>query len=325
MKKRSGLFLAMIMALSMLLALPSMAAVNIPKPSKLFYVSDFAGVLSEETRNGIVNANVELNEKTGAQIVVATVDFLNDADIEDYSYAMFNEWGIGSKDKNNGVLLLLAIGEENYYCVQGSGIESDLTSGDIKSILMEYLEPDFAAQQYDAGVRKTFTALVNWFESEYNTTITGTTAAPVKPNNGYQGGGGAYEGTKSRSSGSSGFGTIIFFIIMIAILSSLFGGRRKRYYGPGYGRGYGSSGGSFWPFLWGTMWGRSMNMGNRRRRSFWDDDDDDKHGGGGWFGGGGSSGGGSGGWFGGSSGGFGGGGGFSGGGGGSRGGGAGRF
>ncbi len=137
------------------------------KPTELFYVADYANVLSEETEAEIVTQNDVLYEKTGAQIVVVTVDFLDGNDIGDYAYSLFNDWGIGSAEKNNGLLLLLAIGEENYYALQGKGLEDRISSGDLDQILYDYLEEDFAAENYDAGVQKVFSALYSEVSSYY--------------------------------------------------------------------------------------------------------------------------------------------------------------
>ena len=105
-----------LLALLVLLAVPA-AALTVPEPSELFYVADYANVLENDTIDYMVERNDLLYDQTGAQIVVLTVDFLDGAEIEDYAYAVFNDWGIGSADKNNGVLLLLVIGppmEEKY-------------------------------------------------------------------------------------------------------------------------------------------------------------------------------------------------------------------
>lgn len=148
-------------------ALPAYGAIDIPESSELFYVADFANVLSQDTENLIIDRNDALYQATGAQIVVATVDFLDGAEIEDYAYRMFNEWQIGDAEKNNGVLLLLVIGEENYWAVQGKGLEKTLSSGTLDEILQTYLEPDFAEADYDEGARKTFLALADALEGIY--------------------------------------------------------------------------------------------------------------------------------------------------------------
>lgn len=134
-------------------------AYTIPDPSDDLYVSDFANVIDSDVEQDIIDTNMKLEEKNGVQIAVVTVDFLDGAEIEEYAYELFNQWGIGSAESNNGVLLLLAIGEDNYYCLAGSGLSNILSSGRIKLLLNEYLEPDFANGDYSAGVSKTFDAI----------------------------------------------------------------------------------------------------------------------------------------------------------------------
>lgn len=135
------------------------AFAGVPAASDDFYVADYAKVIDKSTEDYIIEQNAVLENLCGGQIVVATVDFLDGMDIEDYAYKMFNSWEIGDASEDNGVLLLLVIGEENYWCMQGTGLESVLTSGEISDILLDYLEDDFAAGDYSDGVRKTFDRL----------------------------------------------------------------------------------------------------------------------------------------------------------------------
>ena len=135
------------------------AFAGIPDAPNPVYAADFANVLDKETEDYIIEKNGTLENFCGAQLVVVTTDFLDGMNIEDYAYKLFNDWEIGDKNKNNGILLLLAIGEENYWCMQGKGLENVLTSGDIDDILYYNLEEDFAAEDYSAGVLKTFDVL----------------------------------------------------------------------------------------------------------------------------------------------------------------------
>lgn len=133
--------------------LPAIAqgAPDVVEPTEQFYVADYADVIDEATERIIFEESAKLCAETGAQVVVVTVDFIGESTIEEYARALFNKWGIGDKDKNNGVLLLMVIGEENYWCVQGSGLEEKLTTSAIKNILDLCLEPDFAKQDYSRG------------------------------------------------------------------------------------------------------------------------------------------------------------------------------
>ena len=168
MKKRAvcricSLALALILALGICPA----ALARVPDRPDNKYVLDTAGVLSEDTEKWIVAENQELFKDCGGEIVVAAVDFLGGEDIRDYTYDMFNTWEIGSDTRNNGILLVLAIGEENYFIQAGYGIDDYFDVPLFSDILNEYLEPDFAAGDYDSGVRKTFGALRTELESYY--------------------------------------------------------------------------------------------------------------------------------------------------------------
>lgn len=164
MKKAIRIFT---ISLIIVLTLATVAFAGIPEKSDSFYVADYAKVIDSDTEDYIVQKNGDLEAACGGQIVVVTVDFLDGMDIEDYAYKIFNDWEIGSKENNNGVLLLLAIGEENYWCMQGKGLENKITADDIDDMLWNYLEDDFASGDYDAGVRSFFDEMYSEVSSYY--------------------------------------------------------------------------------------------------------------------------------------------------------------
>lgn len=151
-------WLAGVLCLLMCMAVPVCAGAVV-QPNDLFYVYDGAGVLSADTEAAIVLNNDALYEACGAQIVIVTVDSTGAMDIGDYAYELFNDWGIGSAEKNNGVLILMEIGNEDYWYLQGRGIERNLSTGDLAEMVDQYLEPDFADADYDAGAQKIFEKL----------------------------------------------------------------------------------------------------------------------------------------------------------------------
>ena len=169
LKKAAALAVLLAAAVAMF---PAFAEVDIT-PTSDFYVYDGADVLSESTESDIVSKNDILYNASGAQIVVVTVQSTGRMTTEEYAYELANSWGIGSASQNNGVLLLLSIGDEDYQCIQGSGLESLLPTSTLSRILSESLEPDFAVGDYDAGVQKTFTALYNEVCAIYG--VTGST------------------------------------------------------------------------------------------------------------------------------------------------------
>ncbi len=154
-RRLTGLVLSAILLAA--LALPAFAADISAAPSG-HAVLDQAGVLSEETINTVDGYNNALSSP-GAQIAVLTVDFTGNLSIDDYALQVFNEWGVGDKKKNNGVLFLLVTGDQNYYCTLGTGLEGEITYSRLKSLLNDYAEPGFAKGDYDACVTE-FTGAV---------------------------------------------------------------------------------------------------------------------------------------------------------------------
>ena len=146
------------------------AKVRLPDPTNSFYVYDEPSVLSLATEEHIVSVNEKLNELCGAQIVIACVNTTGDEDIADYAYRLFNKWEIGSEEHNNGVLVLMSIQEDDYYALQGTGLEDLLSSGTLKLMLDESLEPYFAAGNYDAGATAIFDRIVTFVEDLYSLT-----------------------------------------------------------------------------------------------------------------------------------------------------------
>ncbi|HIX06731.1 MAG TPA: TPM domain-containing protein [Candidatus Fournierella pullicola] len=115
-------------------------------------VLDEANVLSERTEQAVNDLTIALSESCGAEIGVLTVDFTGTSSTADYAIETLNSWGVGDPDKNNGVLLLLVIGAEDYYCTVGTGLEKDLPPQKIDDLLWNNLEEGFAKGDYDAGV-----------------------------------------------------------------------------------------------------------------------------------------------------------------------------
>lgn len=258
------LTLTLALALAVVLAAPALAVV--PDRPENQYVLDQAGVLSEETEQEIISQNQKLFQETGAQIVVVAVDFLDGEEIDDYAYSLFNIWGIGSQERNNGLLLLLAIGEENYYAQAGTGIEDYFDGAKLQDMLDEYLEPDFAAGDYDAGTRKLFDALydeVELYYESYTDQYTEQDYGDTAYGDDY------YESASPSFLQRAGnfLGRIMGYVIavvavlfIVMILAAIFkGGRGGR---PPRG---GGGGGGFWSGLFvGHLLGNS-----RRRRNVW--------------------------------------------------------
>lgn len=147
------------------------ATPTIPNPSKEFYVYDEASLLDIESKNYILGVNEILHRKTGAQIVVAIVNDTEELDIETYSLELFRKWGIGSKDKNNGVLLIVSLKEKEVRIEVGYGLEGAIPDSKAGRILDDYIVPQFRNGNYKQGVIEAFKIIVAIIEKEYNVEI----------------------------------------------------------------------------------------------------------------------------------------------------------
>lgn len=156
---------------AVLMATPAYASRDVVEPTEAGYVADYADILSGSTEEHICAVAGNLDAATGGQIVVVTIDFLNELDSEQYAYTLLNQWGVGDKEKNNGVVVLLVPGEGKFWIAQGSGIEDELDSGKLNRIIDNYLADDFDNGDYDRAATQTFDALVDWFESYYGVSV----------------------------------------------------------------------------------------------------------------------------------------------------------
>ncbi|MHC1718582.1 MAG: YgcG family protein [Acidaminococcaceae bacterium] len=124
-----------------------------PKPtSGSIYVQDYANLLSAETKSTINAVSKDLENKTKAQIVVVTVPSLDGQPIEDYSLELLRAWGIGDKEKNNGVLLLVALKDRQSRIEVGYGLEGALPDGLTGRIQDQAMIPYFSSGNYDKGI-----------------------------------------------------------------------------------------------------------------------------------------------------------------------------
>ncbi|RKD32732.1 TPM domain-containing protein [Thermohalobacter berrensis] len=141
---------------------------NLPQPSREFYVYDEANILDETVENYIVETNESLHSKTGAQIVVATVNSLQNRSIEEYANRLFRYWEIGSKEKNNGILFLIAPTENKMRIEIGYGLEGAIPDGKAGEIRDKMIIPYFKKGNYNKGTLEGFKALVKEVKIEYN-------------------------------------------------------------------------------------------------------------------------------------------------------------
>jgi uncharacterized protein len=230
-------------------------------------VVDQANVIPAANRGALEAKLKDLEDKSGIQLVVATVKSLQGNDVETFANQLFRHWKIGEAKKNNGVLLLVAPSERKVRIEVGYGLEGTLTDALSKVIISSAIVPRFKANDFAGGIERGVDGIIS---------VLTTDTADWQPK------------PKVRSEEQYGFFNqllpvilvALFMFIFIAMLSSARGtaGRWVRHGGRSVFIPYGG-----WPrgggYPSGGGWG-----GGSRGGGFSD--------GGGFSGGGGSSGGG---------------------------------
>ncbi len=243
------------------------AALPEPQFDKTPYVQDFADKLTTETENELNSLSEKLAKATGSEIVILTTNKLYGYTAPEFGTKIIRKWGIGNKEKNNGVLIFASFGESegnrDVYISVGQGLEGALPDGKIGRIIDEYMIPYLQEGDYDQAFRSAYTVIHNEVADEYH--WDGKLDNPDKPTE-----------DQSTDTGLS-VAAIIILVVIVVLLYTIFSG------GNGGGGGGGRGG------------------GNRRRRNI-DYGGPNSFGGfGNWTGGSGNSGGGFGGFGGGSS------------------------
>lgn len=181
-------------------------AATIPDRVGDVYVQDFANVLSPDQKSELISLGKNLEAGTTAQIAVMTIPSLEDETVESYALKAFRQYGIGSKEKNNGVLFLVAMNERKMRIEVGYGLEGALPDGKVGRILDEYAMPYMKQGEPEEGIMNTYKVLYNEVAAEYD--WDGEVAQVEKADN----------------EGGGGFPSILVLIILFFIISSFFGG-----------------------------------------------------------------------------------------------------
>src|SRR5262249_12673284 len=117
-------------------------------------VVDQAGVMSAQSKSDIEAKSKTLEDKSGIQLVVATVKSLQGSDIETYANQLFRSWKLGEAKKNNGVLLLVAPNERKVRIEVGYGLEGTLTDALSSVIISSAIIPRFKTKDFSGGIER---------------------------------------------------------------------------------------------------------------------------------------------------------------------------
>ncbi len=233
--------------LLLLLSLVISAQTFPEKPNRL--VNDYTQTLSSDQINQLEQKLVAFDDSTSTQIAVVLIKSLEGYDVADYAVRLAESWGIGGAKNNNGVLLLVSLGDRKVTIQTGYGVEGALPDGITKRIITREITPNFKEGNYFGGLVAGTDAIIAYTKGEYK------------------------NDTPKRKGQKGGLDIVIVIIIVIVILLAIKkgGGGGSEVIG---GRGSASP---FWWLLMGSQLGRGNGGGGFGGFS----------GGGGGFGGGG--------------------------------------
>jgi Beta-propeller domains of methanol dehydrogenase type len=240
----SALSSAIVLAVAILFAITVHAAEVIP-PKPAGYFNDYAGVVSKEAASRFNEQLAQFERDTSDQVVVAVFPKMqSDSDIADYTQRVAQAWGVGQKERRNGVVLFVFLQDRKMFIQVGYGLEGALPDATAFDITERHIKPLFRAGNYEAGLATGIDLICKAIRGEYK-------------------GSGK---TVSESHGVTGVVSNIFpfivFIIVLMLLSRFFSKRGYSYSsrgggpvfipsGGGWSSSSGSSGGGFSGFSGG--------------------------------------------------------------------------
>ncbi|MGA8142893.1 MAG: TPM domain-containing protein [Candidatus Acidiferrales bacterium] len=200
------------------------------------YVNDFAGVLSQSGKDQLTALCTEVDQKAHAQIAVVTVKSLDGQPVEDFTIDLATKWGVGPKQADRGVLILLAVNDRKYWTTVGYGLEPILPDGKVGGFGREAV-PLLRNNDYDGALLLITRRIADVIAADRGVTLSGSSPAPVRA-------------PREEDHGWT-FGQIILLVFAISVVYMILKGSSG---GGRYTRG-GRSGWWIGPMIGGSMGG----------------------------------------------------------------------
>lgn len=147
--------------------------IQIPTVKTDVYIYDQAQVIDDSLENSLNTMLIDLEEKTGIEFAVISIESLNGYTIEHYANTVFNSLGIGKSDEDNGILLLFSPSDTKVRLEIGRGLEGTLTDSKCGRILDQHFVPYRDESNYTSATEMTTKAIISIFMEEYDITIDG--------------------------------------------------------------------------------------------------------------------------------------------------------
>jgi uncharacterized protein len=156
----------LVIAFLLMLACSKLFAQDLPeKPAKL--VNDYTNTLSTSQLQQLEDKLVAFDDSSSTQIAIAIIKSVGDYDINDYALQLGRKWGVGGNKKNNGIMIVVALGDRKISIQTGYGIEGALPDVYTNRIIENDIKPAFKAGDYYAGLDAGTNSIIKLVKGEY--------------------------------------------------------------------------------------------------------------------------------------------------------------
>jgi len=139
-----------------------------PRPNPPRLVNDFTNTLTDAEASALERKLVAYNDSTSTQISIVILQSIGPYDISDYAFQLGDLWGIGSKDNDNGLLILAAMGDRQVFMATGYGLEGAIPDAVARRIVDNIIVPSFRAEAYYQGFDQATDMVIKLAEGEYD-------------------------------------------------------------------------------------------------------------------------------------------------------------
>ncbi|MFH1387379.1 MAG: TPM domain-containing protein [bacterium] len=174
-------------------------------PSYIGFVNDFAGMLDSASIEKLNNLGQTLEKKTSAEMAIVTVKTVAPLDPKTYAVKLFEQWKIGKKGKDNGLLILLSQDERRVEIEVGYGLEGVINDAKAGEILDKYVVPFFKEGKFGEGIYNGAEVMANKIAENAKQEL-----------------GDDYQGPKKSKEKGLSISTIIILAIVTLIILSIF-------------------------------------------------------------------------------------------------------
>ena len=142
-------------------------ALDVPKTPTDIPIVDQTNTLTNEQKSQLAQKIADERKKSGNQIAILMIPSLQGESIEGYSLKVARQWGVGTGENDNGVLLLIAKDDRKLRIEVGKGLEGALTDAQAGRIIRNEITPQFKNNKYYEGVSAGVTSIIAAINGEY--------------------------------------------------------------------------------------------------------------------------------------------------------------